>query len=95
MKYNKVSTHRAYVDPAIIGVRQEGGEPAGVPLEADQPEASPIEAILEMAMQAMQAQDCQAAMQVCGQLLEVAGVSGEAPAPAAPGPEAAPAPAAE
>ena len=61
---------------------QEGGAmPAGAPAAAPQGGEDPMAMLLQGAQQAVQAQDCQIAMQVCQMLLELAG--GEAaPAPA-------------
>lgn len=71
---------------------QEGGAmPAGAPAAAaPQGGEDPMAMLIQGAQQAIQAQDCQIAMQVCQMLLELAG--GGAPAEAAPA-EAAPAPA--
>ena len=64
--------------------------PAGAPAAAPQGGGDPMAMLMQGAQQAVQAQDCQIAMQVCQMLLEMAG--GGAPAEAAPA-EAAPAPA--
>ena len=70
---------------------QEGGAmPAGAPAAAPQGGEDPMAMLIQGAQQAVQAQDCQIAIQVCQMLLELAG--GGAPAEAAPA-EAAPAPA--
>ena len=70
---------------------QEGGQmPAGAPA-ASQGGKDPMAMLIQGAQQAVQAQDCQIAMQVCQMLLELAGGS-STPAEAAPA-EAAPAPA--
>ena len=70
---------------------QEGGAmPAGAPAAAPQGGEDPMAMLMQGAQQAIQAQDCEIAMQVCQMLLELAG--GGAPAEAAPA-EAAPAPA--
>ena len=70
---------------------QEGGAmPAGAPAAAPQGGEDPMAMLMQGAQQAVEAQDCQIAMQVCQMLLELAG--GGAPAEAAPA-EAAPAPA--
>jgi hypothetical protein len=70
---------------------QEGGAmPAGAPAAAPQGGEDPMAMLIQGAQQAVQAQDCQIAMQVCQMLLELAG--GGEPAEAAPA-EAAPAPA--
>ena len=67
---------------------QEGGAmPAGA---APQGGEDPMAMLMQGAEQAVSAQDCEIAMQVCQMLLELAG--GGAPAEAAPA-EAAPAPA--
>lgn len=69
---------------------QEGGAmPAGAP--APQGGEDPMAMLMQGAQQAVQAQDCEIAMQVCQMLLELAGAQA-APAEAAPA-EAAPAPA--
>ena len=73
---------------------QEGGAmpaeaPAAAP-QAPQGGEDPMAMLMQGAQQAVQAQDCEIAMQVCQMLLELAG--GGAPAEAAPA-EAAPAPA--
>ena len=71
---------------------QEGGAmPAGAPAAAPQGGEDPMAMLMQGAQQAIQAQDCEIAMQVCQTLLELAG-GGGAPAEAAPA-EAAPAPA--
>lgn len=71
---------------------QEGGAmPAGAAPQGPQGGEDPMAMLLQGAQQAVQAQDCQIAMQVCQMLLELAG-GGGAPAEAAPA-EAAPAPA--
>ena len=64
---------------------------AQAPAAAPQGGEDPMAMLLQGAQQAVQAQDCQIAMQVCQMLLELAG-GGGAPAEAAPA-EAAPAPA--
>ena len=70
---------------------QEGGAmPAGAPAAAPQGGEDPMAMLMQGAQQAVEAQDCQIAMQVCQMLLELAG--GGASAEAAPA-EAAPAPA--
>lgn len=71
---------------------QEGGQmPAGAPAAAPQGGEDPMAMLMQGAQQAVEAQDCEIAMQVCQMLLELAG-GGGAPAEAAPA-EAAPAPA--
>ena len=65
--------------------------PAGAPAAAPQSGEDPMAMLLQGAQQAIQAPDCQIAMQVCQMLMELAG-GGGAPAEAAPA-EAAPAPA--
>lgn len=68
---------------------QEGGAmPA--PAQGPQGGEDPMAMLIQGANQALQAQDCEIAMQVCQMLVELAG--GGAPAEAAPQ-EAAPAPA--
>ena len=65
---------------------QEGGEvpaPEGAPAEAPAEGGSPEEQILQAAMQAVQTQDAQLALQVCQALVEMAG-GGAQPAPQAP-----------
>ena len=65
---------------------QEGGEmpaPAEAPAEAPAQGGSPEEQIIQAAMQAVQTQDAQLALQVCQALVEMAG-GGAQPAPAAP-----------
>ena len=70
---------------------QEGGQmPAGAPAATPQGGEDPMAMLMQGAQQAVEAQDCEIAMQVCQMLLELAG--GGAPAEAAPA-EAAPAPA--
>lgn len=71
---------------------QEGGPmPAGAPAPGPQGGEDPMAMLIQGAQQALQAQDCEIAMQVCQMLLELAGGGG---APAGPAPaEAAPAPA--
>jgi hypothetical protein len=70
---------------------QEGGAmPAEAPAAAPQGGEDPMAMLMQGAEQAVSAQDCEIAMQVCQMLLELAG--GGAPAEAAPA-EAAPAPA--
>lgn len=65
---------------------QEGGampqdapapEAQGAPAEGGQQGGDPLQQMIEMAMQAVQTQDGQLALQVCEMLLEVAGVSGQ------------------
>lgn len=66
-----------------VGLFQEGGSmPAAAPAA---PEAAqdPMAIMVQGAQQAVQAQDCQIAMQVCQMLLELAGGQA-APAEAAP-----------
>ena len=59
---------------------QEGGAmPAGAPAAAPQGGEDPMAMLMQGAQQAIEAQDCQIAMQVCQMLLELAG---GAPAPA-------------
>lgn len=71
---------------------QEGGPmPAVAPAPGPQGGEDPMVMLMQGAQQALQAQDCEVAMQVCQMLLELAGGGG---APAGPVPaEAAPAPA--
>lgn len=70
---------------------QEGGAmPAEAPAAAPQGGEDPTVMLMQGAEQAVSAQDCEIAIQVCQMLLELAG--GGAPAEAAPA-EAAPAPA--
>lgn len=70
---------------------QAGGPmPAGAGAPAPQGGEDPMAMLLQGAQQAVQAQDCEVAMQVCQMLMELAG--GGAPAESAPA-EAAPAPA--
>ena len=70
---------------------QEGGAmSAGAPAAAPQGGEDPMVMLMQGAQQALQAQDCEIAMQVCQMLLEMLG--GGAPAEGAPA-EAAPAPA--
>lgn len=71
---------------------QEGGAmPSGAPAPAPQGGEDLMATLMQGAQQAVQAQDCEIAMQVCQMLLELAGAQA-APAQAAPA-EAAPAPA--
>ena len=70
---------------------QEGGAmPAGAAPQGPQGGEDPMAMLMQGAQQALEAQDCEIAMQVCQMLMELAG--GGAPAEAAPA-EAAPAPA--
>ena len=71
---------------------QEGGAmPAGAAPQGPEGGQDPMAMLMQGAEQALQAQDCEIAMQVCQMLLELAG-GGGAPAEAAPA-ESAPAPA--
>lgn len=71
---------------------QEGGAmPAGAAPQGPQGGEDPMAMLMQGAQQALEAQDCEIAMQVCQMLMELAG-GGGAPAEAAPA-EAAPAPA--
>ena len=65
--------------------------PAGAAPQGPEGGQDPTAMLMQGAEQALQAQDCEIAMQVCQMLLELAG-GGAAPAEAAPA-EAAPAPA--
>lgn len=76
-------------DPKSLGIKyfQEGGEIAAeAPEAAPAPEATPeqggdpAQQIIQAAMQAIQTQDGQLALQVCQALVEMAGGAG-APAP--------------
>lgn len=71
-----------------INYFQEGG---AMPAGASAGGQDPMAMLMRGAQQAVQAQDCQIAMQVCQMLLELAG--GGAPAQGAPAEAAAPAPA--
>ena len=56
---------------------QEGGAmPAGAAPQGPQGGEDPMAMLLQGAQQAVQAQDCQIAMQVCQMLLELAGGGG-------------------
>ena len=70
---------------------QEGGAmPAGAAPQGPEGGQDPMAMLIQGAQQAVQAQDCQIAMQVCQMLLELAGGGAEAaPAESAPAPEAA------
>ena len=72
-----------------IGKFQEGGAMPPQDPAAAQGGQDPMAMILEGAMQAIQNQDCQIALQVCQALAEMAGASAQ------PAPEAAPAAPAE
>lgn len=64
---------------------QEGGPmPAGVSAPAPQGGEDPMAMLMQGAQQAVQAQDCEIAMQVCQMLLELVGGN---VAPAGPAPE--------
>lgn len=67
----------------LIGKFQEGGEMAA-PAAEQAPQQDPMEAILQAAAQAVQAQDGNLALQVCQALVEMAG-GGQQAAPEAPG----------
>lgn len=64
-----------------------GGAPAGAPAgpEGGAEGGDPLEQLLQMSMQALQSQDCQAAMAVCQALVQLAqqsqGAPQEQPAP--------------
>lgn len=73
----------------LVKFFQEGGaveqapeEQAAAQAPAEVQGGDPLEQILTMAMQAVDAQDGQMALQVCGMLLEVAGMSGQGAAQA-------------
>lgn len=73
---------------------QEGG-PMPAPAPAEGGAGDPVQELAMMAQQALEAQDCQAAMQVCDGLLQLISGGAQAEAPAgpeagAPAPEAAP-----
>lgn len=71
-----------------IGKFQEGGAVPPQDPAAAQGAQDPMAMIVEGAMQAVQSQDCQIALQVCQAIAEMAGASAqpapEAAAPAAP-----------
>ena len=68
-----------------IGKFQEGGAIPPQDPAAAQGAQDPMAMILEGAMQAVQSQDCQIALQVCQALAEMAGASAQ-PAPEAAAP---------
>lgn len=68
-----------------IGKFQEGGAMPPQGQETAQGAQDPMAMILEGAMQAVQSQDCQIALQVCQALAEMAGASAQ-PAPEAAAP---------
>lgn len=68
-----------------IGKFQEGGAVPPQDPAAAQGAEDPMAMILEGAMQAVQSQDCQIALQVCQALAEMAGASAQ-PAPEAAAP---------
>lgn len=53
-------------DPAMAGAPMEGGAPAGAP------EGNPADQILQVAAQAVQTGNCEAALAVCQALMQVA-----------------------
>lgn len=71
---------------------QQGG-PMGAPAPApEQGGGDPMQQLLMMAQQALESQDCQAAMAVCDALMQLASGGAQAgPEGGAPAPEAAPA----
>ena len=72
-----------------IGKFQEGGAMPPQDPAAAQGAQDPMAMILEGAMQAVQSQDCQIALQVCQALAEMAGANAQpAPEAAAPTPPA-------
>lgn len=80
----KRKINKPYVPARVLGIRQEGGEvmmgepDMGAPMEGGD---DPVEEILMMAQQAVEAQDGAMALQVCAALVEVAmgGAPAEAP----------------
>ena len=68
-----------------VGKFQEGGAMPPQDPAATQGAQDPMAMILEGAMQAIQSQDCQIALQVCQALAEMAGASAQ-PAPEAEAP---------
>ena len=72
----------------LVNFFQEGGEMAPAPEEQAQAAApaeaggDPLQQLLQMAMQAVNTQDGQLALQVCEMLLEIAGASGQGAAQA-------------
>ena len=82
-KYKKFQEGGAMPAPEEAPV--EGGAPMGPEGAPEQGGEDPLMQILQVAAQALQSQDCQAAMAVCQALIELAqGCGAGAPAEAAP-----------
>ena len=54
------------------GEMPQGAPTEGVPMEASAPEQDPMAQILQVAAQAVQTQNCEAAMAVCQALMQIA-----------------------
>lgn len=57
---------------APAGAPEAGGAPAGAPAEAEAGGQDPLMQLVQMSMQALQSQDCQAAMAVCQAFVQLA-----------------------
>jgi len=76
--FNNRNTNKVVIPARVLGLRQEGGEliESGEPAAAEAQD--PMMDILNMAMQAVEEQDPETAMQVCVMLVEIAGGGEEA-----------------
>lgn len=74
-KYQEGGQMPAGQEPATAPIGAEGGAPAGAPNEQGAEQApeqeDPVQQLAQMAMQALQGQDCQAAMAVCQGFIEM------------------------
>ena len=57
---------------APAGTPEAGGAPAGAPAEGEAGGQDPLMQLVQMSMQALQSQDCQAAMAVCQAFVQLA-----------------------
>lgn len=57
---------------APAGAPEAGGAPAGAPAEGEAGGQDPLMQLVQMSMQALQSQDCQAAMAVCQAFVQLA-----------------------
>ena len=71
-----------FIQKKKIGYYQEGGEMAPAEAAPEQAAQDPMQQLLQVAVQAVQNQDCEAAMAVCQALLQLA--QGGAPQEQAP-----------